>query len=277
MSASPRAERFRRRQQAHFEALADAYADEAAAFDVHSESLFRRFLAVTAPPPGGHLLEIGAGGGRYTVPLLRAGYRVDAVDLSARALGRLAARAAADGVADRLRTILGDAETVGLADHYDLVYGIHLLHHVPDPVVMLRAMARAARPGGVVACLEPNPLNPAWYVYITLDRLRSWRVEYGMLRGFPWQVSRAFRRAGLARVTRHMYGAVPISLVNRSRRWLALEEAVHGAPGLRLACAVQIVRGVRGGGVTSRGRREGAAAAPGPRSTRAGVGRSDLP
>lgn len=246
MASAKAQERFRLRQREHFDAMAHAYADEAADFRPHDASLFRSFVTYVAPPPAGaRLLEIGAGGGRYTIPLLRLGYHIDAVDLSAEALERLSERAHAETLGSRLRTIQGDAEELGLEARYDLVYGIHLLHHVPDPVAMLATMRRAARPGGVVACIEPNPINPAWYVYITFNRLRSWRVEYGMLRGFPWQLSRAYRQAGLATVTRLMYGAVPISLVNRFPALLRVEDALHRVPGLRMACGVQIVRGVR--------------------------------
>ena len=244
MRDAGRAERARLRQREHFERLADEYAREAAVFDLHSESLFRRFLAVSAPP-GRHLLEIGAGAGRYTLPLLRAGYRIDALDLSPRALARLAERARAEGLSERLRTIAGDAERLDPGGAYDLVYGVHLLHHVADRVAMLASMRRAARRGGVVVCVEPNPLNPAWYAYITLDRLRSWRVERGLLTIVPWALVRDYRRAGLSGVTRVMYGAVPIPAVNRWPGLLALEARLNRTPGLRLFCAVQIVRGVR--------------------------------
>src|SRR5437773_1055224 len=101
------------------------------------------------------------------------------------------------------------------------------------------------RRGGVVVCVEPNPLNPAWYAYITLDRLRSWRVERGLLTIVPWALVRDYRRAGLSGVTRVMYGAVPIPAVNRWPGLLALEARLNRIPGLRLLCAVQIVRGVR--------------------------------
>src|SRR5438093_3301811 len=159
MRDAGRAERTRLRQREHFETLADEYAREAAVFDLHSESLFRRFLAVSAPP-GRHLLEIGAGAGRYTLPLLRAGYRIDALDLSPRALARLEERARAEGLGDRLRTIAGDAERLDPGGAYDLVYGVHLLHHVADRVAMLASMRRAARRGGVVVWVAPNPPNP---------------------------------------------------------------------------------------------------------------------
>jgi len=182
---------------------------------------------------------------RHLVPLLRAGYRIDALDLSPRALARLEERARAEGLGDRLRTIAGDAERLDPGGAYDLVYGVHLLHHVADRVAMLATMRRAARRGGVVVCVEPNPLNPAWYAYITLDRLRSWRVERGLLTIVPWALVRDYRRAGLSGVTRVMYGAVPIPAVNRWPGLLALEARLNRIPGLRLLCAVQIVRGVR--------------------------------
>ena len=144
-----------------------------------------------------------------------------------------------------MRTIAGDAERLDPGGAYDLVYGVHLLHHVADRVAMLASMRRAARRGGVVVCVEPNPLNPAWYAYITLDRLRSWRVERGLLTIVPWALVRDYRRAGLSGVTRVMYGAVPIPAVNRWPGLLALEARLNRIPGLRLLCAVQIVRGVR--------------------------------
>src|SRR5439155_993621 len=130
-------------------------------------------------------------------------------------LARLEERARAEGLSERLRSIAGDAERLDPGGAYDLVYGVHLLHHVADRVAMLATMRRAARRGGVVVCVEPNPLNPAWYAYITLDRLRSWRVERGLLTIVPWALVRDYRRAGLSGVTRVMYGAVPIPAVNR--------------------------------------------------------------
>src|SRR5438552_18879973 len=96
-----RAERTRLRQREHFETLADEYAREAAVFDLHSESLFRRFLAVSAPP-GRHLLQIGAGARPYTLPLLRAGCRIGALGLIPPPLGRLQDRARAEGPCGRL-------------------------------------------------------------------------------------------------------------------------------------------------------------------------------
>lgn len=241
----PRAKRFSDRQREHFDELADAYADEAPTFDTHSATLFQAFVDATGARPGARLLEIGAGPGRYTIPLLKLGCHVDAVEMSPRALARLRARAEEEGVADRLHAVEGVAESVPLGTGYDVVYGIHLLHHVPDPVRTVRVMRDAARPGGVVACLEPNPINPAWYVYITLDPLRSWRVEYGMLRGFPWQLRRVFRRAGLSERTTVAYGAIPVPLVNAFPRLVPAEHVLRRLPGLRWACVVQIVRGVR--------------------------------
>lgn len=236
-------ERQQARQRAHFDDFADDYAAEAAAFDVHSESLFQCFVAFADPPPKGRLLEMGAGVGRYTIPLLRLGYAVDAVDLSPVALDRLSARARAEGLDGRLSTMVGDAARLHIEPVYDVVYSIHLLHHVPDPVRMLAAMRGATRPGGTVACLEPNPVNPAWYPYITFNPLRSWAVEYRMLREFPWQLSRTYRQAGFARIERRFYGIVPIPLVNRFPRLLHAETALNRLPALRFAGAVQIMKG----------------------------------
>ncbi len=55
-------------------------------------------------PAGSRLLELGSGPGLETLPLLRAGYGVTAVDAAPRMLARLRAGAQEGGVSDRLQT-----------------------------------------------------------------------------------------------------------------------------------------------------------------------------
>jgi SAM-dependent methyltransferase len=77
----------------------------------------------------GRALDLGCGPGRNAIWLARAGFEVDAVDLSPAALAWAAERAREAGV--QVRFVNGDAFSVQLPGGYDLVYDSGCLHHLP--------------------------------------------------------------------------------------------------------------------------------------------------
>ena len=60
------------------------------------------------------------------------------------------------GVEDRVRVIERDA-AAGLTGTYDLVVAFDVLHDLPHPDVVLRGIADALRPGGLLLAWEPDP------------------------------------------------------------------------------------------------------------------------
>src|SRR5690606_15357794 len=66
-----------------------------------------------ADDAGGRVLELGAGTGRLTAALARAGHEVVAVELSAAMLERARARLGAEGLAGRVRLLEGDMRALG--------------------------------------------------------------------------------------------------------------------------------------------------------------------
>src|SRR5690606_34487847 len=71
------------------------------------------FFVREAEKVGGSVLELGAGSGRVTIPLARAGVRVTAVDLSPAMLARLESRLREEPaeIRERVTTLLGDMTT----------------------------------------------------------------------------------------------------------------------------------------------------------------------
>ena len=133
------------------------------------------------------ILECGAGAGLYTRRLLELGYQVTAIDLSGDALAVNRANADAAGVGAALHTVHGDFVEIanGLADDFDQVVFIKVLHHFADLDHIQAALAVAvARIGsdGQVVLFEPNGRNPMWRLYYSLvkDRvtgLSKWHYE----------------------------------------------------------------------------------------------------
>ncbi|MFD7645977.1 FAD-dependent oxidoreductase [Kitasatospora sp. NPDC059795] len=107
-----------------------------------------REVADLAP---GHALDLGCGEGGDAIWLAQQGWQVTAVDISQVALDRAAARAAVEGVADRIswqRTDLAHAFPTG---SYDLVSAqfLHSPAEFPRERV-LRSAAAAVAPGGTL-------------------------------------------------------------------------------------------------------------------------------
>ena len=119
--------------------------------------------------PGGDLLDVGCGPGTITVDFARrvAPGRVVGLDASAEVIDKARALAAAEGVLN-VEFVVGDAYSTGLADDsFDVVHAHQILHHLADPVEVLREMRRVVKPGGVVAVREVDyagtvihPLTP---------------------------------------------------------------------------------------------------------------------
>lgn len=103
------------------------------------------------------ILDVGAGTGAGTFALLRRfpDVRVVAVDASRDMLAGITARAAALGLADRVRTVLVDLDhDMPSTDLVDLVWASASLHHLSDPAASLAELSALLRPGGLVTVLE---------------------------------------------------------------------------------------------------------------------------
>lgn len=110
--------------------------------------------------PGMVVGEVGAGRGRYTVHLARAAGpegKVYANDIDAGSLSYLRARCQRDGIGNVV-TILGKMEDpLFPAAGLDLVFMVNTYHHLARPVVLLRNLVPALKPGAVVAIVEHDP------------------------------------------------------------------------------------------------------------------------
>jgi len=114
----------------------------------HDVPLFLELLP--APMGGEHVLEIGAGTGRFTLPALDAGYRLVATDVNEAMLAELKSN-----VADRSEAVrLQKEDAFGLSfgsGSSDLVFSIHVVPRfltLSDQRAAISEMARVLKPGG---------------------------------------------------------------------------------------------------------------------------------
>lgn len=131
------------------------------------------------------VLEIGAGHGGFTEPVLAAGAKVTAVDMSRPALELLQSKY---GTNPNLTTVFSeDGGLDGAGDGHTLLLCASVLHHIPDYVTFLKEALTHLQPGASVLTFQ----DPLWYPRLprgvhALDRAAyfAWRIPQGnLLRG----------------------------------------------------------------------------------------------
>jgi SAM-dependent methyltransferase len=200
-------------------------------------------LRAAGSAAGGRVLEVGCGMGRYTLLLARRGIRVEGLDLSGLLLERL--RDFDQGCHD---IPLHEADVAdlpeALAGGFDLVLGFFTLHHVHQLQRCFEGVARALRPGGRVVFLEPNALNPLFYVQILITPGMTWAGDGGILSMRRRKVFSAMEGAGFTELTLARFGFVPPFVANRGwgRR---LEGVLESFPLWRSLLPFQVFAGLR--------------------------------
>jgi ubiquinone/menaquinone biosynthesis C-methylase UbiE len=128
---------------------------EAASYDAmdHAEVNARfvtDFLASHGPMRGGEALDLGTGTALIPIELCRQdqGARVLGVDLARHMLEHGERNVAKADLTGRVRLMLVDAKGVPFPDgSFEAVISNSIVHHVPEPAVVLREMARLVAPG----------------------------------------------------------------------------------------------------------------------------------
>lgn len=137
---------------------------------------FYRELARKRLGETGRILELGAGSGRVTIPLARAGHEVVAVDRSPEMLAKLRARVAAlpSAVARRITVVQGDLRNFEVGKKFPLVVAVfNVLEHLYTRVEVdacLRRVLRHLTPDGAFAFDVQMP-DLAW---LLRDPTKRW-------------------------------------------------------------------------------------------------------
>lgn len=168
-------------------AVLDGRHIRASAFETAQEELIDTLLhppRVPAGTPRPRALTIGAGYARLPRLLADAGYRVTAIDPSARAIDAARRQAAHEDAADAAEDAESvdyrareDAQLAEPDDSYDFVWCIDTLEVESDPRATLAEIVRVTRPGGIIVLDTLNNTLVSRTIYLGLfQRLPFTRI-----------------------------------------------------------------------------------------------------
>ncbi len=162
----------------------------------------RRLNQVEKRSPRGALLDVGCGDGAFLKVARDAGWRVEGIEFSPEGARRAALRLGRP-------VALGDLwREPGLRGPFDVITLWHVLEHLADPSVMLRAVRERLRPGGLVVVAVPNLDNvPMQWAY-RLARFRTLPLYEASMR--EPHLSHFSARTLSLTLTRHEFGDLEI-------------------------------------------------------------------
>lgn len=148
------------------------------------------------------MLEVGAGSGRDTLGLVRAGATGFVLDYSPASLALVREQAQRQGLT--VHVVQADALAMPFRDGaFDVVFHQGLLEHFRDPLPLLRENTRVTRQAGRVVVDVPQTVHPYTVmknVLIALGRwFAGWETQFT-----PRGLERTLERAGLR--VRRTYG-----------------------------------------------------------------------
>ena len=117
----------------------------------------RDFLEIHGPCRGGTILDVGTGTARIPIEVARLDPRARllAVDLSMPMIEVAERNIGSAGLNERIASKKVDAKGFAESDgSYEAVISNSIVHHIPDPRIVLAEMARLVEPGGTLFCRD---------------------------------------------------------------------------------------------------------------------------
>jgi SAM-dependent methyltransferase len=187
----------------------------ASQLNVAEERYFERFLRKSGLTFHGHILDLGCGNGRFARVMARTAELVEAVDLEPSQEW--------EATDPRVRFSAGDAEHLAFGEGtFDMVIGVNMLHHTPNPRRAIAEMIRVCKPAGQLILVEPNRWNPLGYVHLTL----MGNHQHFPTKEFAGMVYRALPDASIRQFECHCYPVPKVIL----RVLEAMEDALDRIP-----------------------------------------------
>lgn len=139
------------------------------------------------------IVDFGSGGGRLTIPLLKKGYKVLAVDIDKQAQKKLKELAKKLNLDKKLKVV----SRLEKGKKYDYIVGADVLHHI-DIKKYFSIFKKHLKKGGKIIFSEPNPLNFSWLIFISL--FLDWREEKGVFACNYFNLKSQLKKAGFSNI-----------------------------------------------------------------------------
>ena len=173
------------------------------------------------------ILDVGCGGGRLTLPLLRLGHNIIGTEVADENFNEIRGLIEKENLKNNLILLKTDLSDPLIEKEFDLAILCNVIHHF-DPEKKVRIMkniATALKPGGQIAIIEPNPFCPLYYPWYFLKEVTGqdrgrWQVEKNFLDSTPAKLTALLNDANFKNIEMARYAVIPSRLtITKSIVW----------------------------------------------------------
>lgn len=217
----------------------------------------REFFKFFGAQKNDHILEVGCGTGRYTLPLLQKGCFVHGTEISGKSLSSLRKQAKTLGVSNKLTvkkdTLEDPKKSQIYIGKFNKALMVAVIHHF-DPrkrKQIFQNITNSLKKSGSVTALEPNPLNPFYYCLyfyrwlFNKQNVNRWSTETGMLYTNIFNLKRLYTQAGLKKIEVKRYAFLPSASGRYLPFLLILNDIITNTPLLKEFSAYIWIKGVK--------------------------------
>ena len=178
------------------------------------------------------VVDFGSGNGRLTVPLLKRGYKVTAIDVSEESHLEL------KELVKKLGYTVKTAGSLLKLKNIKAVVGCDILHHV-DMETALRNIHKTLNRGGTIIFSEPNALNPVWYLYFILKGIIKY--EKNIVYMSRWNIYKTLKKNGFKNIEVDGLGLFPRSIF-RNKLICKINDRLGNLPFIKIFAYRYILR-----------------------------------
>ncbi len=175
-------------------------------------SIITEFLKRGKISPTQNILEIGSGYGRFSLPIIKRNYQVTASDVVPGMLAKLQ-----KAIADENRNasaVYFDIYKTKLDKKYSIICGFHVLHHITDLPAAFQNIHDHLHKEGKIIFIEPNPINPLYYLQMLVIKEINWQGEKGILNMRNAYMKKVLQKSGFKNIEISKFGFFPNFIVN---------------------------------------------------------------
>lgn len=181
------------------------------------EAIYRSFNIDPTRCP--KIVDFGCGNGYFALNFLKRGFDVTGIDVSEEALELLTIRAHKYNLSKGLHLINNGlyAPMKRLDGAFDAGYMIVTYHCIPqeEQKNAFRNFIRLVKKGGKILIMEPNPLNPLFYLYYLFTYKNNLSEAGNIIHSRKDILVDLFVENGLNNIKIFRHSFLPTSLINR--------------------------------------------------------------
>lgn len=188
-------------------------------------------------PRASHVLEIGAGQGRFTFELSKHVQMLTATDFSKHEITLMQRYIKAHSLKNIKSAIVDALVMTKDLDHrrFDHLVGFFVLHHIPKEKYhqLIGEMYKTIKPGGTIVLIEPNNYYPFHLVEMICMPHMAWEIEKQIYSDYIDLFIRESLRHKLQIVRCERFGFFPPFLINIWPGITSVDECIGKIPLVR--------------------------------------------